>query len=652
MAHEFERAANVTMAEGELLIAQDVALSRQVPFLYVILILNTSFISLSHFSVAPLYLSTYIPGILVFFCTIRLLVWSRRRREIPTVDAARKHIRLMRRLAFVLSGVVSLWCVALYQYGTATTRTHVLFHLGFTCIGCLLCLMQAPAAVIAVVSASLPPLVFLLLSSGDSVLALVAANYVLVLSAIIFVMRRHSLDFVSLVDSKAALVAHQAELLALNDENLRLANLDSLTGLPNRRMFFSSLKHSAFAEAPKAFAVGILDLDGFKGVNDAYGHGVGDQLLIHVADRLREACDGAFIPHRLGGDEFALISTGPLTEEEIRSAGNRVCAALTPAQTIGDITVQVSGTLGFSRYPETATDPQELFDRADYALYHAKRSGRRGQSLVFSREHMSAIRSEGVIVEVLKTSDLEKELYLVFQPIVDCRSESVRAFEALARWNSERLGAVSPGIFIPVAERIGMIGQLTRVLLPKACMALATWPRNVRLSFNLSAHDIGCPNAIAAIVKAVRDSGVDPRRIDFEITETAIMEDWEQALDSLQILIELGVGIALDDFGSGYSSLSHLHRMPLHKIKIDRGLITGIDINPSSRRIVQSVLLLSKDLGLASVVEGVETSGERRAVGELGADMIQGFYYEGPFTAEQVDDFLMAPPAPRAVLAG
>lgn len=652
MAHESPRASNGTTAKSELLIAQDVALSNQVPLLYGILIINTSFVSLSHFPVAPLYLSTYIPGILILCCAIRLLIWSRRRGETPDAGTARKHIHQMRLLAFGLSVVFSLWGIALYQYGTASTRTHVLFYLGFTCIGCLLCLLQSPAAVLAVVAASVPPMMILLLPSGDTVLVLVAANYVLALSAIIFVIRRHALDFVSLVDSKVALVAHQAELLELSDENLRLANLDSLTGLANRRMFFSSLKQAVFAESPRGFAVGILDLDGFKGVNDAYGHGLGDQLLVCAADRLRLACEGTFIAHRLGGDEFALLSTRPMDEAEIQAAGRRICDALLPPQRIGDTIVQMSGTLGFSRFPETSTDPQELFDRADYALYHAKKSGRRGQPLVFSNDHMSAIRSEGIIVEMLKTADLEKELYLVFQPIVDCRSESVRAFEALARWTSERLGPVSPGVFIPIAERIGMVGRLTRVLLPKACAALATWPRSVRLSFNLSAHDIGCPEAIAAVVRAVRDSGVDPRRIDFEITETAIMEDWEQTLDSLQALIELGAGIALDDFGSGYSSLSHLHRMPLHKIKIDRGLVTGIDSNASSRRIVQSVLRLSRDLGLVSVVEGVETNGERRAVGELGADMIQGFYYEGPFTAAEIDDFLIAPPAPRIALAG
>lgn len=652
MTHESRQASNGTPAESELRIAQAIALSRQVPFLYSILIINTSFVSLSHFPVVPLYLSTYFPGTLILCCAIRLLSWSRRRGEIPDAQTARKHIHLMGVLAFGLSIGFSLWCIALYQYGTMATRTHVLFYLGFTCIGCLLCLLQAPAAVLAVVAASVPPMMLLLLWSGNMVLALVAGNYVLVLSTIIFVMRRHSQDFVSLVESKAALVAHQAELLALSDENLRLANLDSLTGLANRRMFFSSLKHAAFAEDPQAFVVGILDLDGFKGVNDAYGHGVGDQLLVRVVERLHSACAGSFTVHRLGGDEFALLATRSMDEAEIHAAGNAICDALIPPQQIGDITVQVSGTLGFSRFPETATDPQELFNQAHYALYHAKKNGRRGQSMVFSNEHMSAIRREGMIVEVLKTSDLEKELYLVFQPIVDCRSESVRAFEALARWNSERLGAVSPGVFIPVAERIGMVGQLTRILLRKACAALASWPCSVRLSFNLSAHDIGCPDAIAALVRVVRDSGVDPRRIDFEITETAIMEDWEQALDSLHVLIELGVGIALDDFGSGYSSLSHLHRMPLHKIKIDRGLVTGIDANPASHRIVQSVILLSRDLGLLSVVEGVETSDERRVVGELGADMIQGFYYEGPFTAAEINDFLIAPPAPRIALAG
>lgn len=202
MANESRQAAVGSTAGSELRIAQDVALTNQVPFLYGILIINTSFVAVSNFPVTPLYLSIYVPGALIICCAIRLLIWARRRGEVPDAETARKHIHLMGVLAFGLSIGFSLWCIALYQYGTMATRTHVLFYLGFTCIGCLLCLLQAPAAVLAMVAASVPPMMLLLLWSGNMVLALVAGNYVLVLSTIMLVMRRHSQDFVSLVSPK------------------------------------------------------------------------------------------------------------------------------------------------------------------------------------------------------------------------------------------------------------------------------------------------------------------------------------------------------------------------------------------------------------------------------------------------------------------
>ena len=222
-------------------------------------------------------------------------------------------------------------------------------------------------------------------------------------------------------------------------------------------------------------------------------------------------------------------------------------------------------------------------------------------------------------------------------------TEKVIAFEALARWNSPSLGNVSPGQFVPVAERAGIINRLTRVLLEKALAATARWPDDIRLSFNLSNHDISSPEGVIRIIGIILKSGVDPSRIDFEITETAIMRDFEQAqLSDHHACKTFGCGISLDDFGTGYSSLSQLHALPLTKIKIDRSFVTQLHERPASYKIVKSLIALSRDMGLGCVIEGVETSEELAALLHLGGFEIQGYYYSRPLPESEVAAYLDA----------
>ena len=546
-------------------------------------------------------------------------------------------MRRLHALAIGISLVLALWCMALFVgYGDVLTKAQVAFHLAFTSIGCCVCLLQAARASRIVAGVAATGFGTILLATGEPVLTMIALNYALVLAMLIFITGLHGRDFARLVASTADIFRKTEELRKLSDDNLRLANLDALTGLANRRMFFSDLE-AAIARAGKAgetLAVGVLDLDGFKGVNDAYGHGAGDQLLVNVALRLDAGAGAHFSAYRLGGDEFALIARRQMEAEELLAHARTICRGIAVPCRFGEIVATVTATIGFAVFPEGAADMQELFDRADYALYHAKRTGQRGQPILFASEHGVTIRSESLVIQALRTGDLETEIHPVFQPIVDVRTRRVRAFEALARWTHPELGPVSPGVFVPLAERTGFVGRITASMLPKALAELARWPEDVRLSFNLSVEDIGRGDAIAAICAVVRASGVDPRRIDFEITETALVHNWEQTLDSLHMLIELGARIALDDFGTGYSSLAQLHRLPLHKIKIDRAFATGIERNEMSRRIVQSVVTLAADMGLLTVVEGVETEAEYDIVRALGTNLVQGWLFHRPMSPD------------------
>lgn len=620
----------------DLEVAQAATFSRQIPFLYGFLVVNTAFTMLVQAPHAPFWLGVIWPSITITVCLVRLVHWHRQRRVRMDRAAARRQMRRLNTLAIVFTFAFIGWGALLFAcYGDALTKTQAGFYVAFTSIGCGACLMQAPRVNMTVSGISALAFFIMLSMTGEPVLILVAVNYILVLTAMLFIMRRYGRDFAKLVASTADIVEKTRELQKLSDDNLRLANLDSMTGLANRRMFFTSLEGSVSRDddPQRKVAVGILDLDGFKGVNDAYGHGAGDQLLIAAARRLEMEANRDFLVHRLGGDEFAVISRHPMEAEELLAHGQRICDGLAAPYRVGDVVANVTATIGFATYPESAGNIRELFDRADYALYHAKRTGQRGAPILFASEHGTHIRSESILMQALRTADLEHELYPMFQPIVDAQTREVRAFEALARWSHPTLGLVSPAVFVPLAERMGVVGQITGIMLPKALAQLRSWPDHVRLSFNLSVEDVGSADSIAAVCRAVRDSGVDPRRIDFEITETALVQNWETALDSLHMLIELGARIALDDFGTGYSSLAQLHRLPLHKIKIDRAFVTGIEMNDMSRRVVQSVVKLASDIGIVSVVEGVETEAECSVICDIGTDWVQGFLFHRPLSA-------------------
>jgi predicted signal transduction protein with EAL and GGDEF domain len=295
-------------------------------------------------------------------------------------------------------------------------------------------------------------------------------------------------------------------------------------------------------------------------------------------------------------------------------------------------------------YPDLATDVTALFERADYALYHGKRTNR-GHATLFSHDHDAQIHRDTRIEQALHTADLHAELMIFFQPIVNITSNKTIGFEALARWLSPQLGPVAPGLFIPLAERIGKINAITSILFGKALRVATDWPEDMRLSFNLSAQDISSPEGIAELTDILRKSGFNPARLDLEITETAVMHDFGQARIAIESLKKLGCGISLDDFGTGFSSLSQLHALPLTKIKVDRSFVVDLHMKPASYKIVKSLVALSRDMGLGCIVEGVETEEEMQALRTMGSISVQGYYYSPPIPEGQIAEFLQTIPA-------
>ncbi|MGA2042537.1 MAG: EAL domain-containing protein [Roseiarcus sp.] len=449
---------------------------------------------------------------------------------------------------------------------------------------------------------------------------------------------------------EAAAARHDAQVAAthletrrLGLENARLANTDGLTALPNRRHFLAALNQTLrpATRDGRRFIVGLIDLDGFKSVNDLHGHGVGDRVLVETARRLRELCDSDTLVASLGGDEFGVIIDAEMNDADIQALGVRLCAVLATPLALPGILVEISGSIGFAVFPQAGPTAELLFERADYALAHAKEH-QRGRPAIFSIEHEAEIRRLANMETCLRHADLETEMALHFQPIVDVSRGETVAFEALARWTSPTLGRIAPDVFIRVAERSDLINKLTAVLLRRALAEARTWPEPIHVSFNLSTRDLASREAIRSIMAIIGDSGVAPGRIDLEVTETALIRDVEQAKTALLALRAMGVGVSLDDFGTGYSSLSFVQQFPIDKIKIDRSFVREVETKPACRAIVKSVIDLCRNLQLTCIVEGMETNAQVGVLRALGCTTMQGYLFGKPMPAEAIPRFLAA----------
>lgn len=626
-----------------LLQAQHRAFTKQMPLLYAMLLINMALVVLTHVGTAPRSLTLAFPLALTLVCGVRLIYWWRSRTATPDAERACRDLNRTNRLAALLATGFVAWGLLLFPHGSPLQQAHVAFFIAITMLGCIVFLLHLRQAMVAVAVFGNLGFVGFFAATGVPTFVAMAINAALVTLALLFVLLGHYRDFTQLVEARV-----QAEQLGA--DNLRLAKLDSLTQLPNRRGFFAQLEHCCAhaRHAGRRVAVGILDLDGFKPVNDLYGHAAGDHLLTQVGQRLQALAGAQVFLARLGGDEFALIFDD-CSDDELIALGQRACSLLRQPFDLGENTLQVAASMGLATYPDLADNATDLYAYADYALYHGKRS-HRGSATLFSRHHRERIQLDATLEQALRQSDLERELAVVFQPIVDAEGRHTLAFEALARWHSPGLGAVAPAHFIPVAERSGLISLLTHVLLKKALAAALHWPAPVRLSFNLSAHDLGAPEVVSRLVDLIAASGFPPSRLELEITETAIMYDLEQVRWAVRHLRSLGCGMTLDDFGTGFSSFTQLHSLPLTKMKIDRSFVAGIQDNAASYKIVKSLLALCRDMDLDCVVEGVETGDELAVIRALGGRMVQGYLWARPMSLLDTGPWLAARPA-RAEVA-
>jgi diguanylate cyclase (GGDEF)-like protein len=437
----------------------------------------------------------------------------------------------------------------------------------------------------------------------------------------------------------SAIWRHQQRRARAADERLRyLAQHDALTGTLNRASFGEALAQACRerGHGGPGFAVLCIDLDRFKELNDALGHAGGDELLRRAAERLQAAVRHADAVARLGSDEFAVLQSGVDDAQAVSVFAERIVVALARPYELAGQRVMASASVGAAIHGVDGDDPGSLMHRADLALYRAKSNGRGGYSF-YDRELDDELQSRRTLTRELRDALAAGALKLHFQPIWGPHAGRLLGYEALARWPHPTRGFVPPSEFVALAESTGLIDELGRWVLERACREAAQWPDSLSVAVNLSPAQFRRPGEIVEEVRgALAKSGLEPERLELEITESLLMHDTEQVLQSLHALRALGVRIAMDDFGTGYSSLAYLWRFPFDKVKIDRAFTASVVDDGRVDLIVRSIVSLAHALQIGVNAEGVETEAQRERLAAHGCDELQGFLLGRPLPAERL----------------
>jgi diguanylate cyclase (GGDEF)-like protein/PAS domain S-box-containing protein len=414
-----------------------------------------------------------------------------------------------------------------------------------------------------------------------------------------------------------------------------LAHHDALTDLPNRMFYREALsKRLELPDSSDYLAVLCIDLDLFKNVNDSFGHPVGDRLLKLVAERLRQSLKSADIIGRLGGDEFAVILPSIAAPEKAGQIAERLIDTLKLPYSIDGFEIVIGASIGIALAPADGDNADDLLKNADMALYRAKSEGRGGYH--FFDRSMDELAQKRRAMEIeLRRALAAGELEVYFQPLIDLERNRIAGFESLLRWKHEGK-FVPPSEFIPLAEATGLVTSIGEWILRTACAAAASWPYDIGVAVNLSPIQFRDKNLVAAVVSALAGSGLNPSRLELEITESVLLAETDANLSVLHQLKQLGVRISMDDFGTGYSSLSYLRSFPFDKIKIDRSFIKDIDSRPDCVAIIGAISALGKRLGIRTTAEGVETVEQLECVRSEGCTEVQGYLFSAARPAREI----------------
>lgn len=623
------------------------SLRRQVPIIYLLGLVNLSAMEIA--AGRSLSVGVNLPTFILICGLFRLRDWFGQGSGKDATHA--EMVRRMKQTVFFAAAVcvaVCARCLYLLQIGDAASHMAVILFGGLTAIGVAYGLTSFPAAGRIPLVLIIGPISVVAAVSREREFMGAAFGLVVVAALTMRLMTAHSRHFSSVVLSRSMIEGEQERVEQAHQEAVMAAATDFLTGLPNRRAFVSALD-SAVTDRPGRFSLAILDLNRFKAVNDTFGHAVGDSMLVEVARRLARAVGKTGVVARLGGDEFGVLLDNVASADEVQARGSAILRAVNGPATLVERDFIISAACGLSLSQDDGRQsPSRLMAEADLALYQAKAQPRTRMALFESC--MEAPRRRRVEIErALQLPTLLENLRLVFQPIFDLGDGQVIAYEALARWTDPGLGEVAPSEFVPLAEQLGLIDDINRQLMRMAFHAARSWPAHVRLSFNLSGVQLCSPGSAEVVLNGLAASGLDADRLQVEVTETALLADFERARENLTTLRDAGTTIVLDDFGAGYASIGYLRQLRFDQIKLDGGLVTAARESEEGKRLLRAVIGLCEILGVSSVAEHIESAELLALVVELGCSAGQGFWLERPLSSEEIACVRAVASAERAV---
>ena len=421
-----------------------------------------------------------------------------------------------------------------------------------------------------------------------------------------------------------------------------LAHNDALTGLVNRTQFTEQLnQHVVKLERyGTPFSVLYVDLDRFKAVNDTRGHPTGDKLLSKIGQRLRSEVRESDVLARVGGDEFTIICNDGAEGEYEANLAQRIIDKLSVPFEIDGEKITIGASIGIARAPLNGTQPDQILRNADLALYRAKSAGK-GRYQFFKAEMDSTARERRALESELREAMANNEFELNYQPLMDIESRMPTGFEALIRWRHPIRDTVSPAEFIPLAEKMGLINAIGEWVINEACETAMTWPEEHTVAVNLSAHQFEDDHIVEVVENALAKSGLDASRLELEVTESLLIDQPDEVIETLRKLKKLGVSIAMDDFGTGYSSLSYLMKFPFDKMKIDRSFVVALDTDTAARDILKTIGSLGDSLEMKITVEGVETKEHVEFLSKMSCHQLQGFYFAKPLKKDDIAAYLL-----------
>jgi diguanylate cyclase (GGDEF)-like protein len=623
-------------ASDTLLLEQYAALRQQIPLMYAIMFINVLFLGVESFRDVPFGMSFGIPILLSIAILARALLWLRRRSVTAQPDQIRRYLRGTVLTAALLSIVFGTWGSLLFTEADPVRSVLISLYVFVGAISCCFCLQALPSAGYVVLLLGVMPVTIRLFIASHWSLFSVGANFLIVAVLILRTLTTSHAGFKQVLQSRADMLAEQTRAQAAELAAQKLAYQDALTGLANRRALSEYLEAVFDRQEPGTqLYLFLLDLDAFKAVNDAYGHGAGDRLLKAVARRLEAFVSPAGRAYRLGGDEFAVTLQADGESSGVAHAmADQLVREMEVAFPVDRFSHHISASVGISCFPRDALSREELLQHADIAMYDAKSLGR-SRHCFFEPSMGAALAARAALERDIRADFGTRAFHPYYQPILALPAGRVVGFEMLARWRRADGTMVEPTRFIPIVEECGLIGELMLQLLEQVCRDAESWRPELTIAINMSPILFRDPKISEKILAVLERQGFPARRICLEITENALISDSAAAGRIIDSLKDKGISLALDDFGTGFSSIKHLRMLPFDKLKIDRSFVFNVDVDDEACRMVSAIISLAESLHLSVVAEGVDSAPVLDVLTKLGCQEAQGYFLGVPRSASE-----------------